>query len=50
VENFSCFVRVIMDDARCARETKSRIVIAKAAFNKKKCFSPTNDTLISGTN
>jgi hypothetical protein len=27
---------MITNDARCAREIKSRIVMAKAAFNKKK--------------
>jgi hypothetical protein len=46
VEYFSCFGRVITDDARRALETKSRIVVAKAAFDRKKCFSPANDTLI----
>jgi hypothetical protein len=46
VEYLRCSGRVIRDDARCALDTKSRIVIAKAAFNKKKLFSPPNDTLI----
>jgi hypothetical protein len=50
VEYFSCFVRVITDGAGCARETKFRIVLTKAGFNRKKCFSPANDTLIAGRN
>jgi hypothetical protein len=30
---------VITNDARCTREIKSRIVMAKAAFNKKTLFT-----------
>jgi hypothetical protein len=29
----------ITSDSRCTRETKSRIVMAKAAFNKKTLFT-----------
>jgi hypothetical protein len=32
------FGRMITNYARCVRETKSRIAMAKAAFNKKKDF------------
>jgi hypothetical protein len=32
------------NDARCTREMKYRIAMAKAAFNKKKLFSPANWT------
>jgi hypothetical protein len=31
-------------EARCTREMKSRIAMAKVAFNKKKNFSPANWT------
>jgi hypothetical protein len=31
---------MITNDARCTREIKSRIAIAKAEFNKKKAFFP----------
>jgi hypothetical protein len=34
----------ITDAARCAREIKSRIAIANAAFNRKKTSSPANWT------
>jgi hypothetical protein len=37
---------MITSDARCTREIKSRIAMAKAAFNKKKIFSPANWTYI----
>jgi hypothetical protein len=50
VEYFSYFVRVITDGAGCARESKFRIVLTKAAFNRKKCVSPANYILIAGTN
>jgi hypothetical protein len=33
---------VITHDARCTREIKSVIAVAKAAFNKKRLFSPAN--------
>jgi hypothetical protein len=36
VEYFNCFGGMITNDARCTREIKSRIAMAKAAFNKKK--------------
>ena len=35
---------VITNVARCTREIKSRIAMAKAAFNKKKGFSQANWT------
>jgi hypothetical protein len=38
VEYFSCLGSMIPDYARCIHETKSRIAMAKAAFNKKKTF------------
>jgi hypothetical protein len=36
VEYFNYLGSIITNDARCAREIKSRIAMAKAAFNKKK--------------
>jgi hypothetical protein len=36
VECFNYLVSMITNDARCTREIKSRIAMAKAAFNKKK--------------
>jgi hypothetical protein len=36
VEYFKCFGSVITNDARCAREIKSMVVMEKATFNKKK--------------
>jgi hypothetical protein len=36
VEYFNYLVSTITTDARCTREIKSRIAMAKAAFNKKK--------------
>jgi hypothetical protein len=36
VEYFSYVDSLITNDARCTREIKSRIAMAKAAFNKKK--------------
>jgi hypothetical protein len=36
VEYFSYLGSMITNDARCTREIKSRIAMAKAAFNKKK--------------
>jgi hypothetical protein len=36
VEYFNYLGSVITSDARCTREIKSRIVMAKAAFDKKK--------------
>jgi hypothetical protein len=35
VEYFNCFGSIITNDARCTREIKFRIAMAKAAFNKK---------------
>jgi hypothetical protein len=36
VEEFNYLGRMITNDARCTREIKARIAMAKAAFNKKK--------------
>jgi hypothetical protein len=36
VEYFNCSGSMVTSDARCTRGIKSRIVMAKAAFNKKK--------------
>jgi hypothetical protein len=36
VEEFNCLGNMITNDARCTREIKVRIAMAKAAFNKKK--------------
>jgi hypothetical protein len=36
VEYFNYLGSMITNDARCTREIKSRIAMAKAAFNKKK--------------
>jgi len=44
VEYFSYLCSITTNDARCAREIKSRITTAKAAFNKKKTFSPVKRT------
>jgi hypothetical protein len=38
VEYFNYLGSMITHDARCTREIKSRIAVAKAAFNKKKPF------------
>jgi len=38
LEYFNYFGSMIKSDARCRREFKSRIVTAKAAFNKKKAY------------
>jgi hypothetical protein len=35
---------MITKDAKCSREIKSRISVAKAAFDKKKSVSPVNWT------
>ena len=35
-ENFSYLDSMITNDAKCIHEIKSRIAMAKAAFNKKK--------------
>jgi alkyl hydroperoxide reductase subunit AhpC len=44
VEYFNYLRSMITNDARFTREIKSTIVMAKAAFNKKKIFSPANWT------
>jgi hypothetical protein len=36
VEYFNYLGSMITSDARCTREIKSRIAVAKAAYNKKK--------------
>jgi hypothetical protein len=36
VEYFNCLGSMITDDSRCTRETKSTIIMAKAAIKKKK--------------
>ena len=36
VEHFNYLGNMITNDARCTREIKTRIVIAKTAFNRKK--------------
>jgi hypothetical protein len=38
VEYFNYLGSMITNDARCTREIKSRIAVAKTAFNKKKTF------------
>jgi hypothetical protein len=41
LENVKCFrylCRMLTDDGRCTCEIKSRIAMAKAAFNKRKNF------------
>jgi hypothetical protein len=40
VEYFNYLGSVITNDARCTREIKSRIAMAKAAFKKKNTFLP----------
>jgi hypothetical protein len=35
MEYFNCLGSIITNDARCAREIKSRIAVAKAALKKK---------------
>jgi hypothetical protein len=42
-ECFNYLCSVITNNARCAREIKSRIAMAKAAFNRKKNFTPSLD-------
>jgi hypothetical protein len=44
VESFKYLGRMLTNDGRCACEIKSRIAMAKAAFNKKKAlFTSTLD-------
>ena len=38
VEYYNCLGSMMTNDARCTREIKTRIVMANAAFNKKKTF------------
>jgi hypothetical protein len=40
VEYFNCSGSMITNNARCTLEIKSRIVMVKAAFNKKKTLFP----------
>jgi hypothetical protein len=40
VKYFNYLGNMITNDARCTREIKCRIVMAKAAFSKKKKLSP----------
>jgi hypothetical protein len=42
VEEFNCLGSKITNDARCTREIKARIAMAKAEFNKKRLSSPAN--------
>jgi hypothetical protein len=44
VKYFNYLSCMITNDARCTREIKSRIAMAKTAFNNKKIFSPANWT------
>jgi hypothetical protein len=39
VEYFNCLNSIITNNARCTREIKSRIAMAKAAFNRKIFFT-----------
>jgi hypothetical protein len=39
VEEFNYLGRTVTNDARCTREIKARIAMAKAAFNKKTLFT-----------
>jgi hypothetical protein len=45
VEYFNYLGSMIKNGARCTREIKSRIVMAKAAFNKKKIVFTSNTGL-----
>jgi hypothetical protein len=42
LEYFNHLGSMITNDARCTRGIKTKIALAKAAFNKKRPFSPTN--------
>jgi hypothetical protein len=42
VEHFNYLSSMITNDARCTHKIKSRIAMAKAAFNKKKTFFTSN--------
>jgi len=42
VEYFSYLVSMIANDARCTREIKSRIDMAKADSKQRRLFSPAN--------
>jgi hypothetical protein len=48
VENLNYLCSMITNDARCTRETKSSIVMEKAAFNKKKTLFTRKMDLNSG--
>ena len=41
VESFKYFGRILTNDGRCTCESKYRITMAKAAFNKKKALFTT---------
>ena len=44
LENVECFKylgSILTNDGRCTREIKSKIVMAKAAFNKKTLYQQT---------
>jgi len=49
VESFKYFGSMITDDARYTREIKSRVAIAKAAFDKKKTLFTSKLDLNLGT-
>ena len=44
VESFKYLGSMLTNDGRCTREIKSRIAMAKAAFDKKKILLPANWT------
>ena len=44
VEYFNYLGTMTTDDARCTWESKSRIAMAKAAFNKENSFLPADWT------
>jgi hypothetical protein len=44
VEYFSYLARMKTDNARCTREIKFQIALAKSAFNQKKNLLPANGT------
>jgi hypothetical protein len=50
VDYFTYLGSIITNDARCTREIKSIIVMAKAAFNKKKNLFTSKLDLIEGRN
>jgi hypothetical protein len=46
VEHFTCLGSIITNDARCTCKIELRLVMAKAAFNKKKTLLPAKWTYI----